>query len=80
MPPRRLSWFDSISYVIGGVRYSSNDVEHGVLRGNAASPASLWALLGRAAWAGKTFKRGDPRALLAVQARSGWWGGVECVV
>ena len=43
-------------------------------------PASLWALLGRAAWAGKTFKRGDPRALLAVQARSGWWGGVECVV
>ena len=30
----RLRWFDSISYLIGGRRFSSNDIEHGVLRGN----------------------------------------------
>ncbi|EFN52965.1 hypothetical protein CHLNCDRAFT_137357 [Chlorella variabilis] len=63
----RLKWFDSISYLIGGRRWSSNDVEHGVLRGNAPSPASLFALLGKPQWAGATFKAGDPRAALAVK-------------
>ncbi|KAL4422375.1 hypothetical protein ABPG75_008572 [Micractinium tetrahymenae] len=63
----RLRWFDSISYLIGGRRWSSNDVEHGVLRGNAPSPASLFSLLGKPQWAGKTFKAGDPRAALAIQ-------------
>lgn len=65
----RLKWFDSISYLIGGRRWSSNDVEHGVLRGNAPSPASLFALLGKPQWAGATFKAGDPRAALAVKVR-----------
>lgn len=32
--PCRLRWFDSVSYLIGGQRFSSNDIEHGVLRGN----------------------------------------------
>ena len=32
--PHRLRWFDSVSYLIGGQRFSSNDIEHGVLRGN----------------------------------------------
>lgn len=66
---RRLRWFDSISYLIGGRRWSSNDVEHGVLRGNAPSPASLFALLGKPQWAGKTFKAGDPRVALAIQVQ-----------
>lgn len=42
-------------------------MEHGVLRGNAPSPASLFALLGKPQWAGKTFKTSDPRAALAIQ-------------
>ena len=67
----RLKWFDSISYVIGGARWSSNDVEHGALRGNAPSPASLFSLLGKPQWAGRTFKAGDPRAALAIQV-GGW--------
>ncbi|PRW45346.1 hypothetical protein C2E21_6023 [Chlorella sorokiniana] len=62
----RLRWFDSISYLIGGQRFSSNDIEHGVLRGNKPSPASLFSLLGKPQWAGPTFKAGDPRAALAV--------------
>ncbi|PSC73843.1 hypothetical protein C2E20_3010 [Micractinium conductrix] len=63
----RLRWFDNISYLIGGTRWSSNDVEHGVLRGNAPSPASLFSLLGKPQWAGRTFKAGDQRAALAIQ-------------
>ncbi|KAI7842058.1 hypothetical protein COHA_004256 [Chlorella ohadii] len=62
----RLRWFDSVSYLIGGQRFSSNDIEHGVLRGNKPSPASLLCLLGKPQWAGPTFRPGDPRAALAV--------------
>lgn len=63
----RLKWFDSISYLVGGARWSSNDIEHGVLRGNSPSPASLFSLLGKPQWAGPTFKAGDPRAKLALK-------------
>ena len=40
---------------------AANDIEHGVLRGNAASPASPFVLLGLPQFAGKTFGKGDPR-------------------
>eukprot|EP00887_Chlorella_sp_A99_P001935 scaffold18.g1935.t1 len=64
----RLRWFEGIAYDIGGLRFSANDLEHGVLRGNAPSPASLALVLGLPrSWAGRSFKRGDPRAALAVE-------------
>ena len=51
----------------GGYRFTSNDIEHGVLRGNAPGPASLLVLLRLPRqWAGHTFAAGDPRAALAV--------------
>lgn len=62
----RLKWFAGIKYVIGGREFSSNDIEHGVLRGNAPSPAALFSLLGKPQWAGHTFKKGDPRLALAI--------------
>lgn len=37
----RMRLYASASYVIGGHAFSLNDVEHGVLRGNAASPVPL---------------------------------------
>lgn len=57
----RLNWFANIKYVIGGQQYSSNDIEHGVLRSNKPSPANILSLLGLAKIAPKTFKQGDPR-------------------
>ena len=61
---RRLAWFGAVRYNIGGMEFSCNDIEHGVLRGNAPSPASLGVLLGRPRWASNTFKKKDPRARL----------------
>jgi len=58
---RRLYWFGAVKYNIGGLDFSANDVEHGVLRANAASPTSVGSLLGRPDWAGRQFKAGDPR-------------------
>lgn len=58
---KRLRFFDSISYNIGGINYSANDIEHGLLRANAASPAALASLAGIPKMAPKTFKRTDPR-------------------
>ena len=57
----RLKWFASIKYIIGGQEYSSNDIEHGVLRDNKPSPANLLSLVGLSSLAPKTFKPGDPR-------------------
>jgi hypothetical protein len=72
----RLRWFDSIAYTVGGRRYTSNDMEHGVLRGNRPSPAHPLSLLGLASLAPLTFKAGDARL---PQARSPlevfFWGG-----
>mmetsp|Transcript_869 Transcript_869/g.2685 ORF Transcript_869/g.2685 Transcript_869/m.2685 type:complete len:544 (+) Transcript_869:814-2445(+) len=64
---KRLQWFSQVRYTIGGMDFSCNDIEHGVLRGNAPSPASIGVLLGKPSWARPTFKKGDPRARLAVQ-------------
>ena len=57
----RLNWFASISYIVGGHQYSSNDIEHGVLRGNKPSPANILALIGLTSLAPLTFRKGDPR-------------------
>jgi len=57
----RLNWFANIKYVIGGQQYSSNDIEHGVLRSNKPSPANILSLVGLSKFAPKTFKKGDPR-------------------
>lgn len=43
---KRLSFFGDVRYRIGGHAFSANDIEHGVLRDNAASPASVGALIG----------------------------------
>lgn len=58
---RRLSWFGNITYTIGGLDYSTNDVEHGMLRANAPSPASIPVLLGQPQWAAGSLSNDDPR-------------------
>lgn len=63
---KRLSWFNQVRYNIGGMSFSCNDIEHGVLRGNAASPASIGVLLGKPSWSRPTFKEKDPRSRLAI--------------
>lgn len=72
----RLQWFASIRYVIGGQEYSSNDIEHGVLRNNKPSPANLLSLVGLSSIAPKTFKPGDAR-LSQVAAHSPCCSPVE---
>ncbi len=57
----RLQWYDSVSYSIGGFIFSLNDVEHGILRANAPSPANVLSLLGASKWAPKTFGAQDER-------------------
>ena len=65
----RLYWFGAVKYNIGGHDFSANDIEHGVLRSNAASPTSVGSLLGRPDWARGQFRAGDPRlALVRVRA------------
>jgi len=44
-------FFHRIKYQIGGFLYSPDDIEHGILRGNARTPVSPL----------KPFRRGDPR-------------------
>ena len=60
----RMYWFGAVKYNIGGFDFSANDIEHGVLRANAASPSSLGSLLGRPDWARGQFKAGDLRLAL----------------
>ena len=57
----RLTWFGDVSYTIGGYRFSANDIEHGVLRANASSPASLWNIIGFSQMAKPIFSKTDPR-------------------
>jgi len=49
-------FFDRVSYEIGGYRFSLNDIEHGILRGNRRHPYRLF----------KPFRKGDPRLEFAV--------------
>jgi hypothetical protein len=52
-----LGFFRRIAYNVGGLRYSADDVEHGVLRANAGNPFLP----------GPQFAAGDPRLIHAVQ-------------
>lgn len=63
---QRLTWFGDVSYTIGGYRFSANDIEHGVLRGNASNPASLWNILGVSCLAQPIFPPDDPRRQFAL--------------
>jgi hypothetical protein len=49
-------FFDRIMYKIGGYRFSLNDMEHGILRGNRRPPYRLW----------RPFGKNDPRLAFAV--------------
>ena len=80
----RLTFFSSIKYCIGGIEYSANDIEHGILRGNRPSPASPAVLIGRPQWAGGYFKQNDPRmqqvrrSLVLCACRMALWlSGIE---
>ncbi len=57
----RLKWFAQIKYINGGDEYSTNDIEHGMLRANAPSPSSIAVLLGRPGWAPGSLKSDDLR-------------------
>jgi hypothetical protein len=46
-----LLFFDRIAYEIGGHRFTLNDMEHGILRGNRKPPYRFW----------KPFGKNDPR-------------------
>lgn len=60
-PMSRLGWFSSIKYNIGGLDYSADDMEHGILRGNSPTAASLSVLVGHPEWSKGYFKKDDPR-------------------
>ena len=68
----RLSWFGNIKYTIGGFAYSTNDVEHGMLRANGPSPTSLPLLLGQPQWAAGTLSDDDPRLAFVRFCRLPW--------
>ncbi len=50
-------FFDRIAYVVGGLEYTADDIEHGILRGNAVPPGSLR----------RAFSRNDPRRAHVVE-------------
>ena len=58
---KRLKFFDEAKYDIGGLQYSANDIEHGVLRSNRPSPAAIGVLLGKPELSRGPFKVGDAR-------------------
>jgi len=58
---KRLKFFDQAKYDIGGLQYSANDIEHGVLRSNRPSPAAIGVLLGKPELSRGPFKNGDAR-------------------
>merc|ERR1719409_1237479 len=56
---KRLKFFDEAKYDIGGLQYSANDIEHGVLRSNRPSPAAIGVLLGKPELSRGPFKNGE---------------------
>lgn len=62
---KRLNFFGDIKYRIGSdfAPFTANDIEHGILRNNAISPASFGSIIG--------FKVRRPLALES--ARAAWW-------
>mmetsp|Transcript_28430 Transcript_28430/g.80226 ORF Transcript_28430/g.80226 Transcript_28430/m.80226 type:complete len:603 (+) Transcript_28430:121-1929(+) len=62
----RVRWFGQLRYNIGGLEFSGDDIEHGVLRGNKTSPSNVLVLLGLGKFASGYFKKEDPRAKYAI--------------
>ena len=60
----RLTQFAAIKYCIGGQIYSADDIEHGILRGNRPTAASIPVLLGHPEWSKGYFKKDDIRLKL----------------
>lgn len=60
----------------GGLDYTADDLEQGVLRGNRAGASNLWNLLGLHGLAGGFWKNDNPR-LAKVGAEPGWGLGAE---
>ncbi len=56
----RLHWFAKVKYNIGGIDFSTLDMEHGVLRGNSPSPVAIPMLLGLSSLAKPYFAPGHP--------------------
>lgn len=64
---QRLKFFGNASYLIDGQRFSLDDIEHGILRGNAPKPTNLFSILGLSFLAPKTFSDAqDPRRKLSI--------------
>jgi len=55
---RRMSFFDTVGYSIGGHFFSLNDIENGILRGNKKAPFHL----------SKPFAKSDPRFNFALSS------------
>ena len=66
---QRLTWFGRVAYSIGGHVFSADDIEHGILRGNASTPASPWNLIGLSSLAPPTFRASDPRRAFSLERR-----------
>jgi hypothetical protein len=62
----RGAFFKGAKYVIGGLEFSSQDIEDGVLRGNSPAAASLGTLLGFPALSSGPFSSSDPRRRYAM--------------
>ena len=67
---QRLTWFGRVAYRIGGHVFSADDIEHGILRGNASPPASILNLIGLKTLASRlspAFPPSDPRRAYALR-------------
>lgn len=67
---QRLTWFGRVAYRVGGRVFSADDIEHGILRGNASPPASVLNLLGLRALAARlspAFAASDPRRACSLE-------------
>lgn len=63
---KRLTFFGDAMYRIGPHTFSANDIEHGILRNNATSPASVGALVNFDPLKKPQLKQGDARRQLCV--------------
>ena len=69
----RLYWFAKVKYTIGGIDFSTLDMEHGVLRGNSPSPVAIPALLGLRIFSKPYFAPGHPcHSLVRLYGCQGW--------
>eukprot|EP01026_Neomeris_dumetosa_P058715 TRINITY_DN5473_c1_g1_i6.p1 TRINITY_DN5473_c1_g1~~TRINITY_DN5473_c1_g1_i6.p1 ORF type:complete len:435 (-),score=62.29 TRINITY_DN5473_c1_g1_i6:153-1457(-) len=82
VPPNtiaRVKFFGQVSYQIGGYRFTADDIEHGILRDNAVSPASIGSLLGIPFFKYNQFPNEvvlkDDKTTLEMSKIFDWYGG-----